>query len=174
MDEHPSNRPPRRNGRTRSGSPGAAPPPGRRGRKGSRGGRRDGGGRRDDARSRSPMRDGRERENFRNRSPPRGPRRGASPPPTRMTSSHPRSKPSLPSRPALAITEKLDLDTEEGIEEIQQKMLKFMGFALFRTTKQTKVPGNDKLYAVRKDKQMKARQYMNRNKGFNRPLSPSR
>jgi U4/U6.U5 tri-snRNP-associated protein 3 len=36
------------------------------------------------------------------------------------------------------------------------------------------VPGNDKNYGVRKDKTMEARQYMNRQGGFNRPLSPSR
>lgn len=61
---------------------------------------------------------------------------------------------------------------EDEDEEAQMKRM--MGFADFRSTKNTKVPGNDKLYAVRKDKKTEYRQYMNRVGGFNRPLSPSR
>ena len=53
-------------------------------------------------------------------------------------------------------------------------MYKTMGFGGFKSTKNTKVPGNDKNFGVRKDKQMEARQYMNRQGGFNRPLSPGR
>ena len=46
-----------------------------------------------------------------------------------------------------------------------------MGFAAFNTTKNKKVPGNDKNYGVRKDKKTKYRQYMNRQGGFHcRPL----
>jgi len=56
---------------------------------------------------------------------------------------------------------------------LQRQMEKTMGFGKFKTTKNTKVPGNDKLYGVRKEKVMVARQYMNRVGGFNRPLSPS-
>lgn len=59
-----------------------------------------------------------------------------------------------------------ELDSEE-------EMAQMMGFKKFRSTKDTKVPGNDKLYAVRKEKKTEYRQYMNRVGGFNRPLSPS-
>ena len=52
-------------------------------------------------------------------------------------------------------------------------MRQTMGFIGFRSTKQTKVPGNN-VYGVRKEKKMEYRQYMNRVGGFNRPLSPSR
>ena len=52
-------------------------------------------------------------------------------------------------------------------------MRKMMGFAGFKSTKNTKVPGNE-IYAVRKEKKTEYRQYMNRVGGFNRPLSPSR
>lgn len=62
-------------------------------------------------------------------------------------------------------------DEDEDAEAIMMK--KMMGFANFRSTKQTKVPHND-WYEVRKDKQIEYRQYMNRVGGFNRPLSPSR
>jgi U4/U6.U5 tri-snRNP-associated protein 3 len=62
-------------------------------------------------------------------------------------------------------------DVDEGDEDAI--MRRMMGFEAFRTTKNTKVPGNDKNYGVRKDKKTKYRQYMNRHGGFNRPLSPS-
>lgn len=62
----------------------------------------------------------------------------------------------------------------EGMDDETWEVMQTMGFARFRSTKNTKVPGNDKNYGVRKDKQMVARQYMNRQGGFNRPLSPSR
>jgi U4/U6.U5 tri-snRNP-associated protein 3 len=62
----------------------------------------------------------------------------------------------------------LDMDDDEW------EMRKTMGFGGFKSTKDTKVPGNDKNYGVRRDQQVKARQYMNRQGGFNRPLSPSR
>ena len=60
---------------------------------------------------------------------------------------------------------------EEDAEELM--MRKLMGFGGFKTTKNTKVPGND-VYGVRKEKKTEYRQYMNRVGGFNRPLSPSR
>ncbi|KAF2084352.1 DUF1777-domain-containing protein [Saccharata proteae CBS 121410] len=67
----------------------------------------------------------------------------------------------------------MDVDgTEEDAEEAL--MRKMMGFAKFKTTKNSKVPGNDKNYGVRKEKKVEYRQYMNRVGGFNRPLSPSR
>jgi U4/U6.U5 tri-snRNP-associated protein 3 len=65
-------------------------------------------------------------------------------------------------------------DIPEGIDEETWEMMKVMGFGTFKTTKNTKVPGNDRNYGVRKDTMMKARQYMNRQGGFNRPLSPGR
>lgn len=64
---------------------------------------------------------------------------------------------------------------EEGLDELDEdgRMLKIMGFGGFKSTKNTKVPGNDKNYGVRKEKKSTYRQYMNRQGGFNRPLSPS-
>jgi U4/U6.U5 tri-snRNP-associated protein 3 len=62
----------------------------------------------------------------------------------------------------------------EDMDDDEWEMLKVMGFGGFKSTKNTKVPGNDKNFGVRKDKQLQARQYMNRQGGFNRPLSPSR
>jgi U4/U6.U5 tri-snRNP-associated protein 3 len=50
---------------------------------------------------------------------------------------------------------------------------KMMGFVTFKSTQNTKVPGNQ-IYGVRKEKKTEYRQYMNRVGGFNRPLSPSR
>lgn len=65
----------------------------------------------------------------------------------------------------------VDGDDEEAIME--RRMQKIMGFSSFRTTHNTKVPGND-VYGVRKEKTTQYRQYMNRSGGFNRPLSPTR
>ncbi|KAF2159627.1 hypothetical protein M409DRAFT_37894 [Zasmidium cellare ATCC 36951] len=59
-------------------------------------------------------------------------------------------------------------------EDSEAEMNRIMGFKTFRTTKNTKVPGNDKNFAVYKVKKAEYRQYMNRTGGFNRPLSPSR
>jgi len=53
------------------------------------------------------------------------------------------------------------------------EMRRLMGFAGFKSTKNTKVKGNN-VYGVRKEKKTEYRQYMNRVGGFNRPLSPSR
>ncbi|KJZ71873.1 hypothetical protein HIM_08718 [Hirsutella minnesotensis 3608] len=52
-------------------------------------------------------------------------------------------------------------------------MQAMMGFGGFGTTKGKKIAGND-VGAVRKEKKTEYRQYMNRQGGFNRPLSPSR
>lgn len=52
-------------------------------------------------------------------------------------------------------------------------MQAMMGFGDFGTTKNKKVAGNE-TGAVRKEKKSEYRQYMNRQGGFNRPLSPSR
>ncbi|KAL9098542.1 MAG: hypothetical protein Q9187_009641 [Circinaria calcarea] len=65
-----------------------------------------------------------------------------------------------------------DQEKEDSDPEVAQ-MRAMMGFAGFKTTKNTKVPGNN-VGAVRKEKKTEYRQYMNRVGGFNRPLSPSR
>ena len=71
-----------------------------------------------------------------------------------------------------------DIDPKEKPWEymtaMQEQLAPLMGFTGFKSTKNTKVPGNDKLYAVKKEKKAEYRQYMNRTGGFNRPLSPSR
>lgn len=54
-----------------------------------------------------------------------------------------------------------------------EEIMRVMGFKSFKSTKNTKVAGNEGAYAVRIDKGVKYRQYMNRKGGFNRPLSPS-
>ncbi|KAJ5936084.1 hypothetical protein N7454_005382 [Penicillium verhagenii] len=71
--------------------------------------------------------------------------------------------------------DKMDVDFKEDADEdeMEAMMRKAMGFSRFRSTKNTKVPGND-IYGVRKEKKTEYRQYMNRTGGFNRPLSPSR
>ncbi|PTB69524.1 DUF1777-domain-containing protein, partial [Trichoderma citrinoviride] len=60
----------------------------------------------------------------------------------------------------------------EGEDELS-KMQALMGFGGFGTTKGKKIAGNN-VGAVRKEKKSEYRQYMNRQGGFNRPLSPSR
>jgi len=62
----------------------------------------------------------------------------------------------------------------EGMDDETWEMFQTMGFGRFKSTKNTKVPGNEINHGIRRDKQMTARQYMNRQGGFNRPLSPSR
>jgi U4/U6.U5 tri-snRNP-associated protein 3 len=63
--------------------------------------------------------------------------------------------------------------TDEGVDDVEAAMTKTMGFSRFRSTQNTKVPGNN-IYGVRKEKKTQYRQYMNRPGGFNRPLSPTR
>lgn len=158
--------------------------------RGDRGGRRDGGR----YRSRSPFRrderdsdrgrgdrgrsDGGGRNNDRNndRAPPPGPRstgaRGAPP------AARPPPKAVKPERfddeESKDVTMKEQPARPEGMDDETWEMAQTMGFAGFKSTKNTKVPGNDRNYGVRRDKQMEARQYMNRQGGFNRPLSPGR
>ncbi|BCS02290.1 SNUT3/LISCH7 family protein [Aspergillus luchuensis] len=67
----------------------------------------------------------------------------------------------------------VDSDGAVGEDDVEAMMRRSMGFTKFRSTKNTKVPGND-IYGVRKEKKTEYRQYMNRVGGFNRPLSPSR
>ena len=65
---------------------------------------------------------------------------------------------------------------QNGVEDqgSEAEMERLLGFKSFRSTKNTKVPGNDRNYGVYKAKKTEYRQYMNRTGGFNRPLSPSR
>ncbi|KAI9036691.1 SNUT3/LISCH7 family protein [Aspergillus affinis] len=79
--------------------------------------------------------------------------------------------PKLTSRPR----DGMDIDTDDPVAEddVDEMMRRSMGFSKFRSTKNTKVPGNN-VYGVRKEKKTEYRQYMNRIGGFNRPLSPSR
>ncbi|KAH2124670.1 hypothetical protein KXV52_000798 [Aspergillus fumigatus] len=69
--------------------------------------------------------------------------------------------------------DEMELDPAVPIEEDEMEALmrKTVGFTRFRSTKNTKVPGNN-IYGVRKEKKTVYRQYMNRVGGFNRPLSP--
>lgn len=61
-------------------------------------------------------------------------------------------------------------DDPEALDDLLRQT---MGFSSFKSTQNTKVPGNN-VYGVRKEKKTEYRQYMNRIGGFNRPLSPSR
>ncbi|KAK1049297.1 hypothetical protein LTR74_017353 [Friedmanniomyces endolithicus] len=81
---------------------------------------------------------------------------------------HPASKP--PHRPAAP---EVNMELLEGEDE-EAFLARIMGFPSFRSTKNTKVPGNERNYAVSKVKKAEYRQYMNRVGGFNRPLSPTR
>ena len=63
----------------------------------------------------------------------------------------------------------VDIDEDDDTAAMQA----MMGFGSFGTTKGKKVVGNN-VGAVRKEKKSEYRQYMNRQGGFNRPLSPSR
>lgn len=65
--------------------------------------------------------------------------------------------------------EEVKMEIDENEDE-ETAMRRIMGFSDFKTTKNTKVPGNDKNYAVHKVKKAEYRQYMNRVGGFNRPL----
>jgi len=69
---------------------------------------------------------------------------------------------------------KEEVQKPEDMDEDTWQMKKMMGFTGFKSTQNQKVPGNDRNYGVRRDKTMEARQYMNRQGGFNRPLSPGR
>ena len=63
---------------------------------------------------------------------------------------------------------------EEGEpDDDMAAMQAMMGFGDFGTTKGKHIAGND-VGGVRKEKKSEYRQYMNRQGGFNRPLSPSR
>ncbi|AOA60429.1 Hypothetical protein PP7435_CHR1-0113 [Komagataella phaffii CBS 7435] len=65
---------------------------------------------------------------------------------------------------------KNDLESEV---EVDEAMMKVMGFGGFGTTKMKKVGGTD-VSGAKTFKPSQYRQYVNRTKGFNRPLSPTR
>jgi len=178
---------------------GGGPPGERRNR--SRSPRRERGGRRDNPRyrSRSPFR-GNDREKAGARDPrgrgrgdrdqdrgprdaPRGSRGGATAPSGPRRSDFPPREArggSVKAAPAAKEEESPDVEMKEDAEKPEDmdddtwEMKKAMGFAGFKSTKNQKVPGNDKNYGIRREKRMEARQYMNRQGGFNRPLSPGR
>ncbi|KAK7177640.1 hypothetical protein PSPO01_16312 [Paraphaeosphaeria sporulosa] len=115
------------------------------------------------------------------REPPKGPR-GAPPGPRRdfNSSGAPRPPPDSRADPTPDADEDVKMEEltqrqqPEGMDDDTWEMAQVVGFARLKSTKNTKVPGNDKNYGVRREKKMEARQYMNRQGGFNRPLSPSR
>lgn len=141
------------------------------------------------SRSRSPTRHVEEsKHSVRHRSPPRGPRSGRAerpPPHDRDQKSNLSKSVKVPDplttatvferrRRKDAVQDDEDIEVEYVIDEgADQFRDQYMGFVQFRSTKNTKVPGNNKLYGVRKEKKTEYRQYMNRIGGFNRPLSPS-
>ncbi|GFF35811.1 U4/U6.U5 small nuclear ribonucleoprotein 27 kDa protein [Aspergillus udagawae] len=118
-------------------------------------------------RSRSPTRNG-NRDRTRT-PPPRGPK-GDRRDDRKDNRPHGNSVPHSPSR---RDKDEMELDPAVPIEEDEMEALmrKSLGFTRFRSTKNTKVPGNN-IYGVRKEKKTVYRQYMNRVGGFNRPLSP--
>ena len=131
------------------------------------------------SRSRSPARNGTSTVT-RTRSPPRGPRNDRDRPPQRDRDKE-AGKSVATSRATKEDAEDMQLDakaptngTTVSDEDDEDSLLKnMMGFSTFKSTQNTKVPGNN-VYGVRKEKKTEYRQYMNRVGGFNRPLSPSR
>ena len=116
------------------------------------------------------------------RAPPTGPRaltRNPSAKPPRSSSTDTSSKHTAKVNGTTSSTEpavkqekdamEVDVDSDPEMAEMRRAM----GFTGFKSTKNTKVKGNN-VYGVRKEKKTEYRQYMNRVGGFNRPLSPSR
>ncbi|KAF1961232.1 hypothetical protein CC80DRAFT_531924 [Byssothecium circinans] len=155
----------------------------------SRSPRRDrgGGGQRNRYRSRSPMRRDRDdrgghrgshrdrdRDSRHPRDAPRGPHGAPSGPRKDFRSSRSTAPPVTEPKDEPMEEDKPKRERPEGMDDETWDMYKVMGFGRFKSTKNTKVPGNELNFGVRKDKKMEARQYMNRQGGFNRPLSPGR
>jgi U4/U6.U5 tri-snRNP-associated protein 3 len=145
--------------------------------------------RRDDRRrSRSPPRGGRngppqrQERDYERAAPPRNPRdrqTSKTPEPSRFGGRGPpkngaRPNGAAPQSEKLAKPETVAREVQMEDEDSEAEMARVMGFKDFRTTKNTKVPGNDRNYAVSKVKKAEYRQYMNRVGGFNRPLSPGK
>ncbi|KAF7114008.1 hypothetical protein CNMCM5793_006191 [Aspergillus hiratsukae] len=118
-------------------------------------------------RTRSPARNG-NRDRTRT-PPPRGPKGGRR---DDRKDNRPYGN-GVPDSPSRRDKDAMELEPDVPIEEDEMEALmrKSMGFTKFRSTKNTKVPGNN-VYGVRKEKKTVYRQYMNRVGGFNRPLSP--
>ena len=125
------------------------------------------------SRSRSPVRNGGNAP-VRTRSPPRGPRTDHDRLRGREKDQH-KADPEDGKKPVKTGPPGKVHDTSMDVDEDDEDALlkRMMGFGGFKSTKNTKVPGNQ-IYAVRKEKKTEYRQYMNRVGGFNRPLSPSR
>ncbi|RAH41139.1 SNUT3/LISCH7 family protein [Aspergillus aculeatinus CBS 121060] len=122
-------------------------------------------------RSRSPVRNG-NRDKSRT-PPPRGPRADRNPD-RRDPRAQANGVADTKSRHGRPRDEtEMDIDDAADDDDFEEMMRRNMGFTRFRSTKNTKVPGNN-VYGVRKEKKTEYRQYMNRIGGFNRPLSPSR
>ena len=66
-----------------------------------------------------------------------------------------------------------EMDVDDEADDDMAAMQAMMGFGGFDSTKGKKIVGNN-AGGVRKEKKNEYRQYMNRNGGFNRPLSPGR
>lgn len=69
---------------------------------------------------------------------------------------------------------KADEEEDNKEDNLETNLIKkMMGFSGFGSTKNKKVEGTD-CYGVHKIQHNEYRQYINRKKGFNRPLSPTR
>ena len=66
-----------------------------------------------------------------------------------------------------------DINMESSVEAQDDDMISLMGFGGFGTTKGKHVKGT-KGGSTKKEAKSEYRTYMNRSKGFNRPLSPTR
>jgi U4/U6.U5 tri-snRNP-associated protein 3 len=97
-----------------------------------------------------------------------GSRASRSPPPTSRAQREEES-----SRSEEGQASELEEDPMDAEDDDMAAMQAMMGFGGFGTTKNKKVSGNN-AGGVHKEKKTEYRQYMNRNGGFNRPLSPSR
>ena len=123
------------------------------------------------SRSRSPAKA--DDRSFRNRSPIKPTRSDHERP--RVRDGNPKAEPE--EKPRVKAEEKKPdvngdaMAVDEDDEDVALRRL--MGFTSFKSTQNTKVPGNN-IYGVRREKKTEYRQYMNRVGGFNRPLSPSR
>ncbi|KAK6462576.1 hypothetical protein DFJ63DRAFT_163089 [Scheffersomyces coipomensis] len=65
-------------------------------------------------------------------------------------------------------------DGDHDDDQPDDNMISLMGFSGFGTTKGKHVKGSKGGASVKQEKKTEYRQYMNRSKGFNRPLSPGR
>lgn len=84
-----------------------------------------------------------------------------------------RSKPQGRDEDRREEAEEDDEDGEVEEDDDMAAMQAMMGFGGFGSTKGQKIAGNN-VGGVRKEKKSEYRQYMNRQGGFNRPLSPGR